>query len=113
LMNEANRMGPREKITEGTDLLMTAPVLLEAGDVEGYKEFRRELIERFIPAENGLQAEHLLKACLLLPVDATTIKRLESTAQVCRERPPTKSGNPGYPAWNALSLSLFHYRKGE
>lgn len=113
LMNEANRMGDRTRIVEGLDLLMTAPVYLEAGDRKAYEQFRAEVLERHVPAESGLAAEHLLKVCLLLPADRETMKRLESTAAICRENPRGKSGMSGLPEWNLLSLSLFHYRKGE
>jgi serine/threonine protein kinase len=113
LMNEANRLGDRAKIAEGLDLIMSGPVYLEAGDRKTYEEFRADVLDRFLPAQNGLQAEHLLKVCLLLPADARTIARLESSAEVCRVNPRTKSGHPGFRDWNALSLALFHYRKGE
>ena len=113
LMNEANRLGDRARIIEGVDLLMTAPVYLEAGDKKAYEDFRAEVLDRFAPAQDGLEAEHLLKVCLLLPVDARTLERLESSAEVCRKNTPSRSGRPGLPEWNALSLSLFHYRKGE
>ena len=113
LMNEANRLGDRGRIAEGLDLLMTAPVYLEAGDRKAYLDFRAETLERYVPAQNGLQAEHILKVCLLLPADASVLERLESTARICRENPRAKSGLSGLPEWNALSLSLFHYRKRE
>ncbi len=113
LMNEANRLGDRAKIAEGLDLLMTAPVYLEAGDRQAYEEFRAEILDRYVPAESGLHAEHVLKACLLIPADRKILERLESSARVCRENPRSKSGSVGLPDWNALSLALFHYRKGE
>ena len=113
MMNEANRLGDRTRIAEGIDLLMTAPTYLEAGDKKAYEDFRAEMLERYLPAQSGLQAEHLLKVCLLTPADARTLERLESSAQVCRENPRTKSGHAGFPEWNALSLALFHHRKGE
>ncbi len=113
LMNEANRMGDRTRIVEGLDLLMTAPVYLEAGDEQAYEDFRADVLDRYLPARSGLEAEHLLKVCLLRPADRDALARLESTAQVCRDNPRGKSGLPGLRSWNALSLALFHYRKGE
>ena len=113
LMNEANRLGDRAKIAEGLDLLMTAPVYLEAGDRKAYEDFRADILDRHVPAESGLQAEHVLKVCLLTPADRRILERLESSARVCRENPRSKGGARGLPEWNALSLSLFHYRKDE
>ncbi|MES2440003.1 MAG: serine/threonine-protein kinase [Verrucomicrobiota bacterium] len=113
LMNEANRLGDRARIAEGHDLLMSAPVYLEAGDRKAYEDFRSEVIDRYLPTRNGLQAEHVLKVCLLLPADKRTLELLEPSTRVCRENPRTKYGLPGLPEWNALSLSLFHYRCGD
>jgi tetratricopeptide (TPR) repeat protein len=107
LMNEANSFGDQAKMRGSTDLLMTAPTYLEAGDKKAYENFRAEMLDRYTPARSGLEAERLLKECLLLPADARTLERLESTAEVCRKSPP------GGPDWSSLSLALFHYRKGE
>ncbi|RYD49211.1 MAG: serine/threonine protein kinase, partial [Verrucomicrobiaceae bacterium] len=110
LMTEASRLDDPVRIVEGIDLLMTAPSYLEAGDKKSYIDLRDEVLDRYVPAQNALQAEHLLKACLLLPADENIIKQLESSAKVCREFKP---GTKGIPEWNALSLSLFHFRKKE
>jgi tetratricopeptide (TPR) repeat protein len=113
LMNEANRMGDRIRIVEGNDLLMTAPSYLEAGDKKTYENFRADALERYVPAQSALQAEHLLKVCLLLPADQRTLERLESSAVKCRENTPGKSGMLGLADWNTLSLTLYQYRRGE
>ncbi|WP_052573377.1 serine/threonine-protein kinase [Haloferula sp. BvORR071] len=113
LMNEANRLGNRATMLGTNDLLMTAPTYLEAGDLKAYESLRAEMIDRYTPVANGVHAERLLKLCLLLPADSRTLERLESTAQVCRGDPPAKNARSRYPGWNAFSLSLFHYRKGE
>ncbi|MCW1925368.1 protein kinase [Luteolibacter arcticus] len=112
LMNEATRLGNRAKMLETVDLLMTGPTYLEAGDQKAYENLRAEMLDRYVPAQNGLQGERLLKACLLLPVDARTIELLESSAEVCRHS-PSGAGSVGMTEWKALSLALFHYRKGE
>ncbi len=113
LMIEANRLGDPDRAVEKIDFLMTGPALLEAGDRAGYLEFRDEVMDRYLPAKNSMQAEHLLKVCLLVPVDRKTVDRLETTAEVCRARIPTKEGMDSFPEWNALSLAFFHYRRGE
>lgn len=112
LMNEANRLGDRTAISEGIDLLMTAPTYLEARDTAAYLDFRSEVLHRYAPAQSALQAEHLLKICLLLPADEGILKQLESSAPLCREDVAAKSSRPGIPEWNALSLSLYDYRRG-
>lgn len=113
LMNEANRLGDRDRIVEGLDLLMTAPTYLEAGDRGSYIQFRDDVIDRYLPARNALQAEHLLKVCLLLPVGESALVKLESTAEVCRSPLSVKGRHKGFPEWNALSLSLYEYRRGD
>jgi serine/threonine protein kinase len=113
LMNEANRLGDRTRIAEGIDLLMAAPSYLEAGDRKAYEDFRAVVLDRYLPVGSGIQAEHILKVCLLLPADQRTLERLESSAAACRENATGKSGNRGIPSWNALSLALYHYRRGE
>jgi len=110
MMTEASRLDDPVRIVEGIDLLMTAPSYLEAGDKKSYIDFRTEVLDRYVPAQNAMQAEHLLKVCLLMPVDENIIKRLESSAKVCREFKP---GTKGIPEWNALSLSLFYFRKAD
>ncbi|MEK7950776.1 serine/threonine protein kinase [Luteolibacter soli] len=109
MMNEANRLGDRTKVIEGIDLLMTAPAYLETGDTKAYAEFRTEALDRYGPAQNAMQAEHLLKVCLLQPADPKMLERLESSAKAIRDFKP---GTPGLPDWNSLSMTLFHFRKG-
>jgi eukaryotic-like serine/threonine-protein kinase len=113
LMNEANRLGDRAVIAQGVDLLMTAPSYLEAGDRKGYENFRAEVLDRYLPVENAMQAEHILKACLLAPTDERTLNRLEQAAEACRTNLQSKSGISGIPEWNALSLTLYQYRCGD
>ncbi|MEO5913579.1 MAG: protein kinase [Luteolibacter sp.] len=113
LMNKANRMGDPVRIAEGLDLLVTAPSYLEARDKKGYESFRAEMLDRYVPAQSGMQAEHVLKACLLLPADRPTMERLRSSAEVCRKNVTGKSGRIGLADWNSLALSLFCYRDGD
>ncbi|HEY1120111.1 MAG TPA: serine/threonine-protein kinase, partial [Haloferula sp.] len=65
MMTEASRLDDPVRIVEGIDLLMTAPSYLEAGDKKSYIDFRDEVLDRYVPAQNAMQAEHLLKVCLL------------------------------------------------
>ncbi|MES2922995.1 MAG: protein kinase [Verrucomicrobiota bacterium] len=111
LMNQANSLGDPVKTAEGLDLLMTSPVYLEAGDFEGYYTFRSETLARYLPAKNSLQAEHILKSCLLLPADEAMLARLEPVARVCAEAVP--SNGRVLADWNTMAMALFHYRNGD
>ena len=112
LMEQANRLRDPQEFVEGLDILVTAPAFLEAGDVQGYVAFRDEAIGRYQPCRNSLQAEHLLKACLLLPVDAEMIARLEDAAKMCQAAIPPLPRRKRFPEWEALSLAMFEFRKG-
>lgn len=113
LLSQANRLDRRGDIVEGLDLLHSAPTLLEHGDVAGYERFRRDVMDRYLPAKNSLEAEHLLKACLLLPVDAGILDRLESTVEICLADIPSAKGYPLHPQWQAFSTTLYHFRRGD
>ncbi|MES2658876.1 MAG: protein kinase [Verrucomicrobiota bacterium] len=111
LMNQANRLGDPVRTVEGLDLLMTAPAFLEAGDLNGYAAFRNEMLSRYLPAKNSLQAEHLLKSCLLLPADPALLSQLEPVAKMCEAAVP--SNGRVLADWNTLAMTLFHYRNGD
>ncbi|MBK1882143.1 serine/threonine protein kinase [Luteolibacter pohnpeiensis] len=110
LMNQANRLEDPQRTVQGLDLLMTGPTYLEAGDIDGYKNFRTEALSRYLPTRNSLQAEHLLKVCLLLPVDQQILEKLAAPADLCRLGTDKVSGQNRLPEWNALSAALYCYR---
>lgn len=112
LMNQANRLRDPQEYVDGLDILMAAPTFVLADDIEGYVAFRDDAIQRFQPCRNSLQAEHLLKSCLLLPVGDEIIARLEGAAEMCQSEIPPPPGRKRFPEWEALSLALFEYRKG-
>lgn len=110
LLNQANRLASKSEILKRSDFLMIAPAFLEAGDIEGYRSFRAEALSTYLPVHDPLEAEHMLKACLLEPADQGVLNQLEPVARICRE----KSGaNRSYPAWDAFALALFYYRKSD
>ena len=113
LMNQANRLGDPLKTVEGLDLLYIAPVYLEAGDTAGYEVFRREAVERYSDVKNSLQSEHLLKACLLKPADKVLLDRLKPVAEMCEKGVPAPLNKASLTEWDALSLSIYHYRTGD
>ena len=111
LMNQANSLRNPVLTVEGTDLLMIAPAYVEANDLAGYANFRTEMLGRYLPVTNSMQAEHLLKACLLLPPGPGVVERLKPAAETCEASIP--AGTRLLPDWNALSISLYRYRSND
>lgn len=113
LLDQANRLEDPVRILEAPELMARAPVFLKCGEVQGYEAFRRDVLDRYLPVvTNALQAEHLLKTCLLLPADAATLGRLAPAAKICAAG--IQGENRGrYPAWEAFSMALYHHRRGD
>jgi len=112
LMNQATRMNNKSEILGGSDLLVTAPALLEFGDRPGYELFRNDVVNKYLPASNSLEAEHILKACLLVKATPSFLAKLEGAALLCEQSLNGKT-EARYPAWEAFSLVLYHYRKND
>lgn len=113
LLNQANRFEQPVKILNGSDLLATAPALLEGNDIAAYETFRKEALERYLPVETSLQAEHLLKPLLLLPIDMESLRRLKPAADLCERSLWVDLERSTFPPWEALALGLFRYRSGD
>jgi serine/threonine protein kinase/tetratricopeptide (TPR) repeat protein len=98
------------------DLLPAVPLLLEAGDVEGYDRIRRMALARLADTSNPIAAEHLIKISLLLPADESVMRSLEPLsiliADSLKSSNPEINGGPYYGAWRALALGLLEYRRG-
>jgi hypothetical protein len=110
LMAQATKMNRPEEILRGTDLLVTAPALLKHGDKAGYEKFREHTLARHLPVTDSLQAEHILKACLITKASPKTLKKLEWAAAVCEQKINEYAKGP-FPTWEGFSLSLYYYRK--
>lgn len=113
LMNQASKLSDPGRIAEGSDLLMTAPVYLELGDTRGYAKFREQAIERCVDVKNSLQAEHVLKICLLTPADQSILERLKPVEDICKAAIPPPGKTASLRDWDALSISLYRYRLGD
>ncbi|RYZ15675.1 MAG: serine/threonine protein kinase, partial [Myxococcaceae bacterium] len=113
LMNQATSLAEPALISEGSDLLMTAPVYLEAGDVRGYLRFREDMLKRHLPLKNTLQAEHIIKVSLLRPLDAETLEKLKPGIEMFEKSSPKPPGGTVLADWNMLSGSLYKYRAGD
>jgi hypothetical protein len=113
LLDQANRLDDPLKIVQGTDLLAIAPTLRAYGGYQAYENFRRQTLDRYLPARNSLQAEHLLKACLLAPVGPDVLARLKDAARLCARDTPVTADLKPHPEWNAFSLCLYFHRLNE
>jgi hypothetical protein len=104
---QANRLGAPQKILHGHDLIAISAALLKR-DPAAYRSFRDEALERYVPSEGRVHAEHLLKVCLIQPAD----RRVIETLRVDREILGDYRTAP-FAAWAAFSAALFHFRAGE
>src|SRR5262249_29888177 len=59
-----------------------APLLLQSGDVEGYRRHRKEMLKRFGDTRDPVIAERTAKACLLLPADKEELKQIVGLAEL-------------------------------
>ncbi len=111
LLDQANRLdNPVNTVSEG-DLLMIGAMFLYGGDRAAYEKFRHETLQRYLPARDSLQAEHILKSCLLIPADKDILDILAPVAKVCAKGYEAKTGP--YPAWESLAMALYAYRTGD
>jgi tetratricopeptide (TPR) repeat protein len=88
---------------------LAAPLQLIAGDVAGYRDTCRMMLERFHGSaeQDPHRAEQLSKTCLLAPgavSDIDAVWRLAERAVTGTEK------DPGY-AWFVLARALAHYRQ--
>ena len=93
------------------DLLMGGPVLVEAGDIEGYERFRRAAIERFSGTRDAVLAERTMKISLLIPGDEELLEQLQPLRRLAARNARTPDKNLMV-AWRCLSLALMDYRQG-
>ncbi|WP_193214191.1 serine/threonine protein kinase [Luteolibacter marinus] len=107
LLIQANRFEDPAKIMQGLDLIAIGAVLAELAPDE-YRAYRSEVIDTYLPVERPVEAERLLKFCLLAPISAGEHQRLEGVAGLIGQ---ISDETPAY--WIALSTSLDHLRRGD
>ena len=107
LLMQANLLDKPANVLERADLIVAGSTYLSY-QKEDYLAFRNEVKERYLVPTSALEAEHLLKVCLIGPADKDLLKRLEHAVQVMGD--PTKTS---LPAWAGLSLGLYQYRCGD
>jgi serine/threonine protein kinase len=98
------------------DLLLAAPLLVEAGDLAGYDRIRRMELTRLAGTTNLIAAEHLVKTSLLVPADSSTMKMLDPLAKLLADslasKDPQKNDASFYAAWRTIALALWEFRQG-
>ena len=107
LLMQANRFDRPGQVLLGVDLLVIGAALVE-GAPEEYLTYRKEVMETYIPPEGKVQAEHLLKFCLLGDAAPATLSKLRPVVEMLDD-----PRVPPHNAWDALALALYHYRSGE
>ncbi len=98
-------------ITE--DLLMAGPILIERGDLQGYRQFREAAMARYRGTTDPVFAERTLKISLLLPAEEQEMEQLQTlydVAATATQGPVMR--NDIMSAWRSISLALMAYRQG-
>jgi hypothetical protein len=114
---QVNQVDKDDRTDSATvDLLMAAPLLIEAGDLAGYDRIRRMALSHLANTSNPGAAEHLIKTSLLLPADESLMKLMPPLAQVTADSiqsfDPKINGGYYIAAWRAFALALLEYRRG-
>lgn len=98
------------------DYLRLGPALLEAGDMDGYEEFRRSAVAHFSTATNPVPVERVLKISLLTPPNADFLTALAPLAETASNSLagalPQDVWQRSLAAWRSFSLALMEYRRG-
>lgn len=113
-LSRVNRFDDTDQSDNATrDLVPIAPTLIEAGDLDGYRDFHRRLLERLGQTRNPVAAEQILKGCLLLPENPDSLAVLDPIAAVAQQS-LSKSPVPEnhLEAWRCAALGLWSYRHG-
>ena len=107
---EIDKLDPWGPVT--LDYQSCGVVLVESGNREGYEQFRKEVVARFINETNGDAAGRILKTCLLLPPDETLKAQMKSLGVAAdnffHQSDPKLMGG-----WSVIPASLWHYRCGD
>ena len=98
--------GSPQKILNGQDLMAITAALLKK-DPKKYPEFRNEMLVTYTPSVGVVNAEHLLKVCLMHEADPKTLEFLRRDVDTLGD-----PRNATFPAWTALSLAMYQLRTG-
>lgn len=113
-VNQVDKSDQSDRATG--DLLLAAPLLIEAGYLTRYDQMREMMLTRLSGTSNLTAAEQLLKTSLLTPAEPAMMEMLHLLAKLTADSLASK--NPAindaafYAAWRAVALALFEYRQG-
>jgi eukaryotic-like serine/threonine-protein kinase len=114
-VNQVDKSDQTDRAT--SDLLLAAPLLIEAGNLARYDQMRRMELTRLAGTSNLIAAEQLLKTSLLTPAEPSTMAMLDPLAKLLADSLASK--NPAindasfYAAWRAFALALLDYRRSD
>jgi hypothetical protein len=99
------------------DLLVSQPLLIEAGDIAGYERTRKMALARLAGTTFPGAAEQLAKTSLLLPADESVIKLMRPLEKIIvdslKNYVPKENDNSWILAtWRTFALALLEYRRG-
>ncbi|HWQ91051.1 MAG TPA: serine/threonine-protein kinase [Clostridia bacterium] len=114
---QVNKIDKTDQTDRATsDLLLAAPLLIEAGNLAGYDRMRRMELVRLAGTPNLIAAEQLLKTSLMVPAEPSIMAMLEPLAELLSNSlassDPAINDSSFYAAWRALALALLEYRRG-
>ncbi|GAA5483134.1 serine/threonine protein kinase [Haloferula sargassicola] len=107
LLVQANRFDRPEQVLLGVDLLVIGVAFAEFAPEE-YPAYREEVVETYMPPTGRIEAEHLLKACLLAPADAEFLQKIKPAADHLGDSPEELQTY-----WENLAMGLFCHRSGD
>ncbi len=104
LLIQANRFDDPNKIMQGLDLIAIGSVLAWLAPAD-YHDYRTEVIDTYLPVDGPVEAERLLKFCLLAPISGMEHGKLRDVVrQIDLASPQTP------PSWVGLTKSLDRLR---
>lgn len=112
-----NQVDKDDRTDQSTvDLLLAAPILIEAGAITDYDRIRHAALARLGNTTSPAAAEQLIKTSLLMPTDESILEGLTPLAQVVADSLKSHDANVNggslLAAWRAFALSLLEYRRG-
>ena len=113
-VNQVDKMDRTDRAT--SDLLLAAPLLIEADNLTGYERMRHMELTRMAGTSNRTAAEQLLKTSLLLPAETSVMAMLDPLAKLLADSlantDPVFNDAAFHAAWRSFALALWEYRRG-
>ena len=97
-------------------LICVAPTLVVAGDLDNYRRYIHETLAHFATTENPIAAEHIIKMCVILPCDESTLAALHPLSEMLKKsvimHPTTSDWENLINAWRVWAIAAYEYRAG-